>query len=227
MFDTINSEINQLLRWCWLVTCADPIPPKRLANEVTLSFDYHHYHCCHHNNRGEDTVRMGTVWGALNVSLPASGTQLGLDLTCVVIFYPSSFNHHPLFIIRYFLSVIRHPSSVNGHQSSVIRHPLSVVRCPLSVIRHMSWNKLDYDEMWQRDRQTPHQHDIYISIDNNSTFLWTLEVNCIDLLMIMYNGECSVKVTNILGKSTQLPQRKICSCLRLLQYFLFMALRQN
>ena len=31
---------------------------------------------------GQDTVGAGTFWGVLNVSLRASGTQLGLDLTC-------------------------------------------------------------------------------------------------------------------------------------------------
>ena len=34
---------------------------------------------------GQDTVGTGTFWGVLNVSLRASGTQLGLDLTCFVI----------------------------------------------------------------------------------------------------------------------------------------------
>ena len=42
---------------------------------------------------GQDTVWAGTFWGALNVLLRASGTQLGLDQTCFVI-------------------VIRHQSSV-------------------------------------------------------------------------------------------------------------------
>ena len=32
------SEINKLLCWCWSVTCADPISPRRLANEVALSW---------------------------------------------------------------------------------------------------------------------------------------------------------------------------------------------
>ena len=32
-----------------------------------------------------DTVGAGTFWGVLNVSLRATGTQLGLDLTCFVI----------------------------------------------------------------------------------------------------------------------------------------------
>ena len=30
---------------------------------------------------GQDGVRAGTFWGVLNVSLCASGTQLGLDMT--------------------------------------------------------------------------------------------------------------------------------------------------
>ena len=68
---------------------------------------------------GQDTVGAGTFWGVLNVSLRASGTQLGLDLTCFVIRHPSSDIPHPSFVIR--------------HLSSVIRHPL--------------WKKLDDDEM--------------------------------------------------------------------------------
>ena len=38
---------------------------------------------------GQDTVQADTFWGVLNVSLRASGTQLGLDLTCFVIRHPS------------------------------------------------------------------------------------------------------------------------------------------
>ena len=34
---------------------------------------------------GQDTVGAGTFWGVLNVSLRASGTRLGLGLTCFVI----------------------------------------------------------------------------------------------------------------------------------------------
>ena len=33
-----RESINQLLCWCWSVTCADPISPRRLANEVALSW---------------------------------------------------------------------------------------------------------------------------------------------------------------------------------------------
>ena len=33
-----SESINQLLCWCWSVTCADPISPRRLANEVALSW---------------------------------------------------------------------------------------------------------------------------------------------------------------------------------------------
>ena len=39
---------------------------------------------------GQDTVRVGTFWGVLNVSFCASGTQLGLVLTCFVVRHPSS-----------------------------------------------------------------------------------------------------------------------------------------
>ena len=73
----------------------------------------------------EVTVKAGTFWGVLNVSLCASGTWLRLDLTCFV-------NCHP--------SVICHPSFVICHSSTVIHHPST-------VNRHPPWKKLDVDEI--------------------------------------------------------------------------------
>ena len=61
---------------------------------------------------GQNTVGAGEFWGVLNVSLRASGTHLGLDLTC--------------FVIRDLPSVVRPPPSVLCRRSSAVRHPSSV-----------------------------------------------------------------------------------------------------
>ena len=73
---------------------------------------------------GQDTVGAGEFWGVLNDLLRASGTHLGLDLTC--------------FVIRHLSSVVRPPPSVLCRSSSAVRRPLSVIRRPSSAVRHPS-----------------------------------------------------------------------------------------
>jgi len=62
-----------------------------LKNWLCKIFDKYHV-WTYTGSSGQAIVRAGTFWGVLNASLRASGTQLGLDLTCfvIVICHPSS-----------------------------------------------------------------------------------------------------------------------------------------
>ena len=68
--------------------------------------------------------RAGTFWGVLNVSLRASGIQLGLDLTCFVIRHPSSvICHRPVKGVIFFLVTNRQTSPLTGGPTEVIIFP--------------------------------------------------------------------------------------------------------
>ena len=92
----------------------------------------------HSRTSGQDTVGAGEFWGVLNDLLRASGTHLGLDLTCFVIRHLSSVVRPPPSVLCLQSSVVRHPPSVVRHPSSAVRRPSSVICCPPSAVPHPS-----------------------------------------------------------------------------------------